>query len=178
MDELRWLKPVRPGDTLSIRVTLLEAQRSRSKPDQGFIRGLTEVLNQHGEVVMTMKSGGFIRCREGVALLRMAINRGIRRVDTGQSGCEASTLTRTALKGVSRDFKPNLNRGGIMEEKPRIGSRVIGTIKGVKGSCSAGHREMTSIDLSGHDTGGLCGFLYHQAFPYIPTLQFGWRIPA
>ena len=64
VDELRWLKPVRPSDTLSIRVTLLEAQRSSSKPDQGFIRGLTEVLNQHGEVVMTMKSGGFIRCRE------------------------------------------------------------------------------------------------------------------
>jgi len=64
VDELRWLKPVRPGDTLSVRITLLVAQRSRSKPDQGFIRGSTEVLNQHGEVVMTMKSGGFVRCRE------------------------------------------------------------------------------------------------------------------
>ena len=70
VDELRWLKPVRPDDTLSVRITLLEAKRSSSKPDQGFIRGLTEVLNQHGEVVMTMKSGGFIRCREtnGVAV--------------------------------------------------------------------------------------------------------------
>lgn len=66
VEELRWLKPVRPGDTLSVRIILLEAQRSRSKPDQGFIRGSTEVLNQHGEVVMTMKSGGFVRCRETV----------------------------------------------------------------------------------------------------------------
>jgi acyl dehydratase len=64
VDEIRWLKPVRPGDTLSVRITLIEAQRSRSKPDQGFIRGFTEVLNQHREVVMTMKSGGFVRCRE------------------------------------------------------------------------------------------------------------------
>jgi acyl dehydratase len=64
VDELRGLKPVRPGDTLSVRITLLEAQRSNSKPDQGFIRGLTEVLDQHGEVVMTMKSGGFVQCRE------------------------------------------------------------------------------------------------------------------
>jgi acyl dehydratase len=64
VDEIRWLKPVRPGDTLSIRITLLEAHRSRSKPDQGFIRGATEVLNQHGEIVMTMKSGGFVRCRK------------------------------------------------------------------------------------------------------------------
>ena len=63
VDELRWLKPVRPGDTLSLRVTLLEAQRSRSKPDQGFIRAMTEVINQNGEVVMTMKSGGFVRSR-------------------------------------------------------------------------------------------------------------------
>lgn len=63
VDELRWLKPVRPGDTLSLRVTLLEAQRSRSKPDQGAIRMLTEVLNQHSETVMTMKSVGFFRCR-------------------------------------------------------------------------------------------------------------------
>jgi acyl dehydratase len=64
VDELRWLKPVRPGDTLSLRVTLLETLRSRTKPDQGFIRALTEVRNQDGEVVMTMKSGGFIRCRD------------------------------------------------------------------------------------------------------------------
>ncbi len=64
VDEIRWLKPVRPGDILSLRVTHLESQRSRSKPDQGFIRGLTEVLNQHGDVVMTMKSGGFVKCRE------------------------------------------------------------------------------------------------------------------
>jgi acyl dehydratase len=63
VDELRWLKPVRPGDALSLRVTLLEAQRSRSKPDQGFIRALTEALNQNGETVMTMKSGGFVRAR-------------------------------------------------------------------------------------------------------------------
>ncbi|AFM25915.1 MaoC family dehydratase [Desulfomonile tiedjei] len=63
VDELHWLKPVRPGDVLSVRITLLEAQRSSSKPDQGFIRAFTEVLNQHGDIVMTMKSGGFIRCR-------------------------------------------------------------------------------------------------------------------
>ena len=63
VDEIRWLIPVRPGDTLSLRITLLEAQRSSSKPDRGFIRGSTEVFNQHGEVVMTMKSMGFVRCR-------------------------------------------------------------------------------------------------------------------
>ncbi len=63
-DELRWLKPVRPGDTLSLRVTQIERRISRSKPDRGFIRVRTEVINQHGDVVMTMKNSGFVLCRE------------------------------------------------------------------------------------------------------------------
>ena len=55
IDELRWLKPVRPGDTLSVRMTVLEALPSRSKPDRGLIRSLTEMRNQHGEVVLTVR---------------------------------------------------------------------------------------------------------------------------
>lgn len=55
IDELRWLKPVRPGDILSIRVTVLEAIPSRSKSNRGVIRALLETLNQNGEVVMTLR---------------------------------------------------------------------------------------------------------------------------
>ena len=58
VDEVRWLKPVRPGDTLRARFTVLEAVPSRSKPDRGIIRSLSEVLNQHGEVVMTLRGLG------------------------------------------------------------------------------------------------------------------------
>jgi acyl dehydratase len=64
IDELRWLKPVRPGDTLSVKVTILEANRSRSKPDRGIVRSSVEVFNQHGEVVMTVKAANLMRCRE------------------------------------------------------------------------------------------------------------------
>lgn len=64
IDELRWLKPVRPGDTLSVRVTVTEAKRSRSKPDRGVIHSYCEMLNQHGEIVMTMKALGLLACRE------------------------------------------------------------------------------------------------------------------
>lgn len=64
VDEVRWRKPVRPGDTLSIRVTVLEAKVSRSKPGQGTIRSYVEVLNQHREVVMTWKGVGLVRCRD------------------------------------------------------------------------------------------------------------------
>jgi len=56
IDEMRWLEPVRPGDKLSIRVTILEVKPSRTKPDRGIVRHLTEVLNQHGNVVMTVKA--------------------------------------------------------------------------------------------------------------------------
>lgn len=53
LDELRWLKPVRPGDTLSLRVEILETTPSRSKPDRGAIRFRLEARTQKGEVVMT-----------------------------------------------------------------------------------------------------------------------------
>jgi acyl dehydratase len=63
LDELRWLRPVRPGDTLSVRVTVLEARRSRSKPDRGLVKSLMEVLNQRREVVMSVKATNFILCK-------------------------------------------------------------------------------------------------------------------
>ena len=63
LDELRWLKPVRPGDVLSLRVAILEARRSRSRAGQGIVRSFVEVLNQRGESVMSMKPISLIRCR-------------------------------------------------------------------------------------------------------------------
>jgi len=57
-DELRWLKPVRPGDTLRARFTIVEAIPSRSKPDRGVLNTFTEMVNQHDEVVMTMRGLG------------------------------------------------------------------------------------------------------------------------
>ena len=63
IDELRWLKPVRPGDTLTVRLTVLETAASRSKPDRGIVRSLMEVLNQHSEIVMTTKGVNFFRRR-------------------------------------------------------------------------------------------------------------------
>jgi acyl dehydratase len=62
-DELRWLKPIRPGDTISIRVTVLNARRSKSKPDRGILETFIEVINQHHEIAMTMKTTTFCRCK-------------------------------------------------------------------------------------------------------------------
>ncbi len=46
IDELRWVTPLRPGDQLRLRTTILEARRSRSKPDRGLVRTKAELLNQ------------------------------------------------------------------------------------------------------------------------------------
>jgi len=53
LDSCRWLKPVRPGDVLTGRTEILETWPSRSKPI-GFVRRRNELINQHGEVVVTV----------------------------------------------------------------------------------------------------------------------------
>ena len=63
VDELRWKKPVRPGDILSLRVTVMETKRSRSKPDRGVLTSFIEVINQKQNVVMSMKAVNFLLCR-------------------------------------------------------------------------------------------------------------------
>ncbi|MGZ9073675.1 MAG: MaoC family dehydratase [Rhodoplanes sp.] len=65
LDELRWYKPVRPGDELRIRVRILEAS-SRSKPDRGMVRTHVVVLNQREEVVMSLKAMNILQ-RRGAA---------------------------------------------------------------------------------------------------------------
>ena len=62
-DELRWDKPVFPGDELSVRATVLETRRSESRPERGIVRTLIEVLNQKRETVMSMKMVNLVRCR-------------------------------------------------------------------------------------------------------------------
>lgn len=64
VDELRWTQPVRPGDELSIRVTVLKTKRSRTKPDRGIVHSLIEVINQNREVVMHMRAMNLLRCRQ------------------------------------------------------------------------------------------------------------------
>ena len=63
IDELRWLKPVYPGDMLSVYGTVVDKTPSRSKPDIGSFRTETRVVNQHGDDVMRYKSIVLIRRR-------------------------------------------------------------------------------------------------------------------
>jgi len=63
VDELRWLKPVYPGDTLRCELEVIDKRQSQSRPDMGSYRNRITVLNQHDEPVMTMVSIGLIRVR-------------------------------------------------------------------------------------------------------------------
>jgi acyl dehydratase len=67
VDELKWLKPVRPGDRLSLRANVLEKKESQSRPDLGIIQAQSDVINQNGEVVMTHRAPLMLR-RRGKAL--------------------------------------------------------------------------------------------------------------
>lgn len=63
IDQIRWLKPVYPGDTLRVETVITEIRPSRSKPDIGTVHNDITVFNQSGEPVMTMKSIGLLKRR-------------------------------------------------------------------------------------------------------------------
>jgi acyl dehydratase len=72
IDEIRWLKPVFPGDRLRLRVTITAATPSRSKPFMGSVIQHGEMLNQHGQVVMSLKAIGLFRRRPAATLAATA----------------------------------------------------------------------------------------------------------
>jgi len=66
----------------------------------------------------------------------------------------------------------------MAKEAPQFGHKITGTVKSVKGECTLGYKEGDKFELSCHKTGGLCGFLYHECFPWMMMLQFGGEFPV
>jgi len=67
IDKVRWLHPVRPGDRLRARATIVATARSCSKPDRGVVTILQEAVNQDGKTVMSYEGRAMFRCRESGA---------------------------------------------------------------------------------------------------------------
>lgn len=67
IDSLRWTRPVCPGDTLSVRLTTLESRPMASRPKVGLVLSKWDVLNQHGDVVLTMQGWGMFGRRAPAA---------------------------------------------------------------------------------------------------------------
>jgi acyl dehydratase len=63
VDELRWLGPVRPGDTLSAKLRIEAVRASTSKPDRGIVTTVGEMRNQDGDLVLTLKSPLMVKRR-------------------------------------------------------------------------------------------------------------------
>ncbi len=63
VENLRWIKPVYPGDTIRCEHVTTEKRQSESRPEMGIMKGLITVFNQHDEKVMTMESTGLIQVR-------------------------------------------------------------------------------------------------------------------
>jgi acyl dehydratase len=64
VDNVRWLKPVRPGDTIRGTRKVVETRASKSRPDMGVVKSQWEVFNQDGELVMTMEGYGMFQRRQ------------------------------------------------------------------------------------------------------------------
>jgi uncharacterized repeat protein (TIGR04076 family) len=79
---------------------------------------------------------------------------------------QAESVTAMAETEVSR-----------MADVEGVGFRVMARILEVKGFCTAGHKAGDELEVSGFDSGGLCGFFYHDIFPYLVMLQFGGGFP-
>lgn len=62
-DEFRWTQPVRPGDELHLKIEVLEARPSKSRPEQGVIKVRTTTLNQHDEPVQVSLGNLIVPCR-------------------------------------------------------------------------------------------------------------------
>ncbi|WP_199503126.1 MaoC family dehydratase [Qipengyuania sp. YIM B01966] len=63
VDNLRWVKPVYPGDTLRCETEVIAKRRSQSRPDMGLFKSRVRTFNQHDELVLEMVSNGLIKVR-------------------------------------------------------------------------------------------------------------------
>ena len=63
VEDIRWPNPVRPGDTVRVRATVMEARKSQSRPDRGIVKTMAEAVNQDGQTVMWVTAVNFIAAR-------------------------------------------------------------------------------------------------------------------
>ncbi len=65
MEELRWLRPLRPGDTIRVEAEVVAAKASQSRPDRGVVTMRHDTFNQHGELILTVNCLHRLKRRPG-----------------------------------------------------------------------------------------------------------------
>ena len=68
LEQVKWLRPVHPGDTLTLRQRVVESRPMKSRPDVGLVRTVWAMFNQRGEQVLHMEGWGMFRRRTPGAL--------------------------------------------------------------------------------------------------------------
>ncbi len=63
-------------------------------------------------------------------------------------------------------------------EEEKVGIKFIATVTGQKGTCHANHKLGQKFELNCYESGGLCGYFYHDIFPYLSVMQFGGKYPG
>lgn len=64
-----------------------------------------------------------------------------------------------------------------MKEEEMVEAKFTATVTAAKGTCHAHHKAGQKFELNCYDSGGLCGFFYHDIFPYLTVMQFGGKYP-
>ena len=78
---------------------------------------------------------------------------------------------------MNEDFIKTLWTEEITMEEEKIEIKFIATVTGLKGDCHAHHQLGQTFELNCYASGGLCGFFYHDIFPYLNSMQFGGKYP-
>lgn len=98
VEELRWLKPVRPDDTLTLRLRILDTRASRTRPDMGLIHTATELIGADGTPAVTMVSWGMMGRRNPGPVVEVQAGAGDRK-STAEATAVPSLATRTSDDG-------------------------------------------------------------------------------
>jgi acyl dehydratase len=68
VDGIEWRQPVRPGDAVSARVTILDARRSKSRPDRGLVKARNELLRDRTDILVVLNSVAFYACETATSV--------------------------------------------------------------------------------------------------------------
>jgi acyl dehydratase len=161
IEEVKWLKPVRPGFILSVRSTCLEKRLMRSRPGVGIAKMFHEMLNQHGEAVMSVENSQFMGVRDADAAAR----------HESAAGSAAKPAAAQPIVGSASLPKPASNyfEDQVIGLTTELGTHTF-TPDGIKAFAHKFDPQPFHVDeeaAKGSLFGGLCASGWHTAAEFI-----------
>ncbi|MGO9008291.1 MAG: MaoC family dehydratase [Beijerinckiaceae bacterium] len=160
VDELKWLKPVRPGDRLSLRVNVLEKKESQSRPDLGLVQTQSDVFNQNGELVMTYRAPLMLRRRQAAAQPR------------SRDAPQEATSQNYDDVGSNRSKVMNAIDSKSLERDEQMGS---GTLRELDSAGKAAQRRTFPHPAVAEQEASQAAVAAPHHYPFFEDLAVGWR---